>query len=259
MEQEAGHEIGGVLFDLDGVFYVGDKLIPGALETLDQLRDREIPHCFITNTTTKSSVELQAKLHGFGIPCKREQLISAPVATARYLEASGVERCFFAVNPSVMDDFSAFQEDKQQPQAVVLGDIGERWSYALLDKIFQYLLGGATLVAMHRNKYWQKSGGLHIDIGAFVAGLEYVADTTAVITGKPAEAFFQAALAYLGVGRQQAVLVGDDILSDIGGAQSAGIRAALVKTGKYRDELVAKSGITPDWIIPSIAALGTIL
>jgi ribonucleotide monophosphatase NagD (HAD superfamily) len=120
-------------------------------------------------------------------------------------------------------------------------------------------VGGAELVAMHRNKYWQKTGGLHVDIGAFVAGLEYVADVEATITGKPSAAFFDAAVASLGVKSANVVLVGDDIQSDIGGAQSAGLRAALVATGKYRPDLVAQSGIVPDWQLASIADLESIL
>lgn len=247
--------VGGILFDLDGVFYVGNRLIPGARETLEFLAEKQIPYCFVTNTTTQSSRELQAKLTTLGIPCEREQLISAPRATASYLKTQGIKRCAFVINPSVMEDFSDFESVDDRPQAVVVGDIGRRWSYGLLDRIFQHLVSGATLIAMHRNKYWQKSGGLHIDIGAFIAGLEYVADTKAVITGKPTEAFFNAALQYLNEVREKVILVGDDIQSDIGGAQAVGIRAALVKTGKYRPELVTKAGIKPDWIIPSVAHL----
>ena len=252
-------DLDGILFDLDGVFYVGDQVLPGALETLDVLEERLLSYCFITNTTTRSAAELQAKLDNLGIPCRREQLISAPVATAAYLRQQGLERCYFAVNSSVMADFADFTVDESKPQAVVVGDIGTCWSYGLLDQLFQYLLSGATLVAMHRNRYWQKAGGLHMDIGGFVAALEYAANLEAVVTGKPSQAFFTAALDYLGVDRARALLVGDDIDADIGGAQGAGIRAALVQTGKYRGELVERSSITPDWVIPSIADLPDIL
>lgn len=248
-------DVRGVLFDLDGVLYVDGQLIPGAIAALKALADQGIPYCFITNTTTQSAVQLQNKLVAMGIPCGRQQLISAPVATAQYLRREGLTRCFFAVESAVMGDFAGIEATEDNPHAVVLGDIGERWSYALLDRIFHCLLSGVRLVAMHRNKYWQTSAGLHIDIGAFVAGLEYVAETRAVITGKPSGAFFAAALAVLGVDKKHALLVGDDVISDIAGAQSAGIRGALVQTGKYREALVAKSGVTPDLLLPSVAEL----
>jgi len=259
MSNRGKGEVRGVLFDLDGVFYIGDQLVPGAVAALDTLVARGISWRYITNTTTQSAAELRAKLAAMGIPCGGEQLVTAPLATASYLREEGVSRCFFAVSPRVMEDFSGFRHTDDRPEAVVIGDIGEAWSYRLLDRLFQCLLGGARLVAMHRNKYWQREGGLHVDIGAFVAGLEYVAEVEAVITGKPAPAFFAAALASLGVAREAAVLIGDDVYSDVGGAQGVGLRAALVKTGKYREELVAKSGIVPDWILPSVADLVSVL
>jgi HAD superfamily hydrolase (TIGR01458 family) len=245
----------GFLFDLDGVFYVGDSLIPGALECLAELDARSVPYRFVTNTTTMSSAMLMHKLAAMGLQCRPGDLVSAPVATASYLKRNGLNSCFFAVDDAVQADFDGFRQCDDTPQAVIVGDIGDAWNYALVDRLFGFIIGGAELVAMHRNKYWQKQEGLHVDIGAFVAGLEYVAGVEAVITGKPSTVFFDAAIASLGVPRKQVVLVGDDIQSDIGGAQRAGIRAALVKTGKYRPELAAKSGIEPEWVLNSIADL----
>ncbi len=247
--------VAAVLLDLDGVFYVGDRLLEGGVETLDMLRRRGIPYRFITNTTTRSCGQLLDKLQGLGLPAAREDLMTAPLATRSYLEREGLERCYFAVADAIAEDFQGLEHTEKAPDAVVLGDIGDAWDYELLDKLFGYLVDGARLVAMHRNRYWQKAGGLHVDIGLFVAGLEYVADTEAVITGKPANAFFDAALRSMGAGSGETLLVGDDIHSDIGGAQRAGLRGVLVKTGKYREALVRESGIEPDWIIDSIAGL----
>lgn len=255
MDESLKQPVKGILFDLDGVFYVDDQLIPGAVGCLRRLRKRNIGCRFVTNTTTQSSRELEDKLVGLGIPCRRDELITAPVATANYLRRSGIQRCYFAVKPAVMADFDGFSHTDDQPEAVVVGDIGEAWSYSLLDRLFGFVVSGASLVAMHRNRYWQTSAGLHVDIGAFVAGLEYAASVEAVVTGKPAPAFFDAAIASLGVARAHTILVGDDVVSDIGGAQRAGLRAVLVQTGKFRQSLVDKSGIAPDWIIPSVANL----
>lgn len=94
-----------------------------------------------------------------------------------------------------------------------------------------------------------------MDIGAFVAGLEYVTGTEAVVMGKPSKDFFETALQSLDLRPEDAVMVGDDIESDIGGAQRAGIRGILVRTGKFRDELVARSKVEPDAVIDSVANL----
>lgn len=251
--------VDGLLVDLDGVLYVGDQLIPGAVATLHALRARGIPYRFITNTTTLSAAALCAKLAAFGLPVTVNHLITAPVATRDYLLREGLTRCYLAVAAEVRADFAGVDHDEQRPQAVVMGDIGDAWSYQLLNRLFGYLLDGARLVAMHRNKYWQTERGLHVDIGAFVAGLEYAAATEAVVTGKPSPAFFAAALASLGIDGDRVAVVGDDAHSDIGGAQRAGLRGVLVRTGKYRADLVARSGIVPEWNIASIAELHLVM
>src|SRR5690606_40756326 len=140
--------------------------------------------------------------------------------------------CCLAVAPEVLEDFAGIEQVETRPQAVVIGDIGEAWTYALLDRLFNHLLEGARLVAMHRNRYWQTEAGLHVDIGCLVAGLEYVAATEAVVAGKPSRALFAAGLAGLGIAPGRVAVVGVDVLSEVGGAQQVGLRAALVKTGK---------------------------
>jgi len=124
-----------------------------------------------------------------------------------------------------------------------------------LNDAFRVLVGGADLIAMHRGKYWQVADGLALDIGAFVAGLEYATGKTATLVGKPAPAMFRSALADMGLEPADVVMVGDDVYADVGGAQGAGIRGVLVETGKYREELVSRSGVTPDAVIASIAEL----
>jgi HAD superfamily hydrolase (TIGR01458 family) len=117
------------------------------------------------------------------------------------------------------------------------------------------LMDGAGLIALHKGKYWQTAEGLRVDIGAFIAGLEYVTGVDATVIGKPSPAFFQAAVNELGCSKDEIVMVGDDIDADVGGAQQCGIRGILVRTGKYRQDAVAVSSIVPDGTLDSIAHL----
>ena len=112
--------------------------------------------------------------------------------------------------------------------------MGPHFTYPLLNNAFRLLMAGVPLLAMARNRYFMEPDGLSLDMGAFVSGLEYSAGVSAEITGKPAPAFFAAALAELGVAAADAVLIGDDLSDDIGGAQAAGIPGILVRTGKFR-------------------------
>lgn len=120
-------------------------------------------------------------------------------------------------------------------------------------------MDGAELVALQKNRFWLTADGLSLDVGAFVAALEYATRRDAYVVGKPARAFFILPLDNLGVDADAAVMVGDDIESDIGGALDAGLRAVLVRTGKYRPDVAAASGIEPTAVVASIADVPPLL
>lgn len=248
-------DIRGFLFDLDGVFFVGDKVIPGGAEVIRHLKDRNIPCRFTTNTTTRSLETMCREIQKMGLPMEKSEIFSAPQAGVRFLRSQGSPSCYFLLNDDARRDFAEFTENRVDPRYVVVGDIGDGWNYELLNLVFQMLMSGAEILALHKGRYWQMPDSLRMDIGAFVAGLEYVTGKTATVVGKPAKEFFDLALADIGVTADRAVMIGDDIESDIGGAQRAGMKGVLVRTGKYRQELVARSPVKPDLIIASIADL----
>lgn len=249
-----------VMLDLDGTLYVGKQAIPGAIACLQQLRKRGIQLRFLTNTTTKSHDELIARLRVMGFTLEDEELISAPIAAK--LELLSLQqklrrtiRIWPVVADGIKQDFSEFYWDEQKPDFIILGDIGDAWDMALINRLFNAMHAGAELIALHKNHFWQTEEGLKADIGFFVAGLEYVCSKTARVMGKPNRAFFQRVLDSVGVDANNAIMVGDDLDSDVGGAQQMGVRACLVKTGKYRESYVDHSAIKPAYIIPSIADL----
>ena len=145
------------------------------------------------------------------------------------------------------------------PEAVVVGDLGPEWTFQRLNGAFRQLLAGARLVALQRNRYWRTPDGLTIDAGAFVAALEYAAGTEAVVVGKPSREFFRLAADSLPPGSGPAVVVGDDVETDIAGARAAGLGSILVRTGKFRPEALAASPVEPDLIVDSIATLAELL
>jgi HAD superfamily hydrolase (TIGR01458 family) len=245
----------GFLFDLDGVFHVGDNVVPGAIETIAYLRFHNIPHRFTTNTSTRSRESLANKLQGIGLPITAKEIISSPYAAVLYLRGRSDPRCHFVLAEDAIRDFAEFTTTDDHPNVIVLGDVGDRWSYALLNDLFRMMMDGAELIALHKGRYWQVEDGLRMDIGAFVAGLEYVTSKPATIIGKPSQSFFELALKELGLSAEQVAMIGDDIVSDVGGAQAAGLRGILVKTGKYREEIAEQSPVQPDLILKSIDEL----
>jgi HAD superfamily hydrolase (TIGR01458 family) len=142
---------------------------------------------------------------------------------------------------------------------VVIGDAGDTISYENLNAAFRAVIDGAEIIALEKDRYWMAPDGLMLSAGPFVAALEFATGKIATVVGKPSKAFFEMALRDMDVRPDQAAMIGDDIITDIAGARKAGMRAILVKTGKYREEAVRGAPVQPTKIIDSIASIATIL
>jgi HAD superfamily hydrolase (TIGR01458 family) len=247
--------VDAVLLDLDGTLYVGDAPLPGAVAAVGRLKEQRVPLRFLTNTTRLSHSSLAQQLQRMGFPIALDELFTASIAATRWLKDTGIQRISLYLSESAHEDFSEFELDEHAPEAIVVGDLGEGWTYARLNTAFRQLLDGAGLVALQKNRYWRTPDGFALDAGAFVAALEYAAQREAVIIGKPSKTFFRLAAESLGVSPEHIAVIGDDIEADVGGAQGAGLHAALVRTGKFRPDVLATSGIQPDWIADSLGDL----
>jgi len=254
-------DISGVLIDLDGTLYQGGQLIPGAVEAVDRLRSDRVPILFTTNTSRKSQQDILASLAELGFQARREEIFSAPVAAAQWLAGQGIERIQLLVPESTHDDFRRFTITNDQPEAVLVGDLGAGFTFERLNEAFRSLREGSKLVAIHRNRFWIPDGGPTLDAGPFVAALEYGARVEATLVGKPSPAFFHTAAARTGAELRGLAVVGDDVESDIKGARLAGLTAIQVRTGKYDagcDALVPDD-YRPHRIIDSIRDLPGLL
>lgn len=248
-----------LLIDLDGVLYVEDDPIPGAVEAVAALREAGVGLRFVTNTTQRSHARTLEKLQGLGMPVAADELITPAILAVEHCRARGHERVALLMADDVKADFAALTEADDEVDAVIVGDLGERFDYTVLNRAFRLVVDGAELVALQRNRYWLRADGLSLDVGPFVAALEYAADVEAVVVGKPAAAFFLLALSQLGADPAEAAMVGDDVESDIGGAVRAGLRGVLVRTGKFREETLAAADPPPADVVDSIADVPALL
>jgi HAD superfamily hydrolase (TIGR01458 family) len=247
------------LFDLDGVFFVGKEPIRGGRKAIEFLHARNIPCRFTTNTTTRSLDTMYGELIKMGLPIEKSEVFTAPQAAVRFLRQQGSPPIHLILNDNCSHDFAEFPREDHYPKFIVIGDIGDRWDYSLMNRLFGLVMDGATILALHKGRYWQRPDGLRMDIGAFITGLEYVTSKPAVVVGKPSSSFFQLAIDDLKYQPGEVVMIGDDLYNDIEGAQKAGMRAILVRTGKYRDSVTSESTVKPDLIIDSIADLPSLL
>lgn len=248
-----------LLIDLDGVLYVEEEPVPGARAAVAELRDSGAALRFVTNTTARPRRMIVERLHRLGFDPEPGELITPASLAVAHCHERGHERVALLMNDSVKEDFSALEETVDDAQAVIVGDLGEAFGYEILNRAFRQLMNGAELVALQKNRFWLTPAGLSLDVGAFVAALEYASGAEAYVVGKPAPAFFATTLAEIPVAPGRAAMVGDDVESDVDGAQRAGLTGILVRTGKYREDVVRASAIRPDMIVDSIADLPALL
>jgi HAD superfamily hydrolase (TIGR01458 family) len=242
-----------VLLDIDGVLYVEETPVAGAVEAVGRLRELGLPLRFVTNTTSRPRRAIVERLRRLGFAFEDDEVVTpARLAVGRCVER-GHERVALLMNDAVKQDLAELTEADADVDAVIVGDLGPGFTYERLNHAFGLVMGGAELIALQKNRFWLTSDGLALDAGPFVAALEYATARRAFVVGKPSGDFFATVLDELGVAPDEAAMVGDDVESDIGGALDAGLAAILVRTGKYREEVVRSSGIEPTLVLDSIA------
>lgn len=246
--------VDGLLIDIDGVLLLGEEVIAGAAETLAALRARGIPYRYMTNTTIYCRYTMLDRLRARGFDAELEELYTATYVAARYLHAQKAQRYFPLLLPDAQLEFSGIEVDEDQPEYVVVGDMGASFTFARLNKAFRALLNGAKLVALHKKRHWRTADGPYLDAGPFVMALEYATEEQAIVVGKPSAAYFNLVLQDLHLPPNRVAVVGDDIEIDVRGAKLMGMQGWLVKTGRFRKEDLGR-GIWPDRVLNSIADL----
>ncbi|XP_015590204.1 haloacid dehalogenase-like hydrolase domain-containing protein 2 [Cephus cinctus] len=224
------NKIKAVLIDLSGTLHIDSSIIPGAVEALNRLRRTNLLIKFVTNTTKESKSILYNRLKNLGFDIKKDEIFSS-LAAARETIISRQLNPQLLLDSNAMEDFEDLIKEGI-PNAVVVGLAPDKFHYEELNKAFRLLLDGASLIAIHEGRYYKRSDGLALGPGAFVKGLEYSAKVKAEVIGKPTPAFFKAALK--DIPPEAAIMIGDDVVDDVAGAQGIGMRGFLVQTGKYR-------------------------
>lgn len=234
-----------LLIDFDGVVKLGDKPALDTDEFLNFLTENNIPSCIISNSTLRTGDLIKQFFSSHGIE------LTIPALTAFDSTASFVKKRYRRVQVYCRDYLIHHLEgmiDEKNPEAIIVGDIEDRWNYAIINDIFKKVFNGAELIAMHKNKYWSPHGELLIDAGAFVKAIEYSSGKDAILIGKPSPIYFQSALERIGFpSDSKFFMIGDDIETDIAGAQSCEGKGILIYTGKTKYPLKDDIKIKPDF------------
>jgi HAD superfamily hydrolase (TIGR01458 family) len=240
--------IRGLLLDLDGTLYLGDQPIEGAREAVESLKASGLALRYVTNTTRRPRREVSEHLRSLGFRVEEAEIFTPARAASGLI---GDKSVFPLVDESLLEDLRDVTLGAAHPDYVLVGDLGEDFTYGRLNAAFRFLAGGAELLALQKNRYWRTQEGLSLDAGPFIAALEYASGKRATVVGKPERDFFRLALGDMKLQPHEVAMVGDDAEADVAGAQAAGLRGILVKTGKYHPEAEGE----PDLLLDSIAVL----
>ena len=252
-------DIDAVLCDVHGVLYVHPEAIPGSPEGVAKLRQSGKPFRFLTNSTQFPKSHIVASLRELGIDLQPHEVLTSPEAAGLVLQQRGLQKIGWLCAPALSEDLPAADPVLPGPgagsrvDAVLVGDMGPRFTYEVLNQAFRWLRDGAVLVALARNRFYKSAEGLVLDSGPFVRLLEDAAGTQAVVTGKPSPQFFEAGLRTLGSDPSRTMMVGDDLEFDVLAAMNLGIQGCLVRTGKFREGDLTASSKQPDLVVENLA------
>lgn len=270
-----------VLLDITGVLYESGTAgaIAGSIDAIKSLRSSGLPFRLVTNETQNPVPKLVEKLNGFGYDFAEGEIIAPGPTVRRYLDAHSL-RPYLLVHKKLLPEFEGLSTE--EPNVVVVGDAAQYFTFAAVNGAFQLLLALKErqqqqqqqtpenssqtplplLISMGKNKYYKENGALTIDLGAYTTALEYAADVQSLVIGKPSAAYFNAALASFSGGisaepqqfsPEEVLMVGDDLMGDVKGAQDVGMRGVLVRTGKFRPSDAHHPTVKPDAIVENLA------
>lgn len=234
-----------VLIDFDGVIRLVDRIAPDAADFFSFLKSNHIPFFLLSNSTLRTSNEMLEFLKSNGVDMEIPSMTVVD-ATLQYVKENYKQVSVYCRN-NIKALFSEF-DTNDNPEAVVLGDIGDGWTYETMNEIFRKVFNGADIIAMHKNRYWEPDGKtLIMDAGSFISAIEYASSKTAILIGKPSPLYFNTALKKLGFDPgSKFIMVGDDLESDIAAAQQIGSMGILVYTGKTKYPLT-NGTVRPDF------------
>lgn len=220
-----------LFLDLSGVLYEGNRSIDGAADLVKSARESGLVLRFVTNTTSRERQTIISDLHSMGIFIEEFELFTAAMAAKSYIMKQQL-RPFCLVHEAIKSEFDAL--DQRDPNCVLLGNAREGLHYQSLNTAFQLCQRGMPLIGIGMNKYFKEDHELKLDAGPFIKAIEWAADTTAIIMGKPSGQFFAEVVASTPFHSNQCLMVGDDVIADVQGAIDAGLQACLVRTGKFQ-------------------------
>ncbi len=248
------------IFDLDGTIYLGDTLLPGAAETVAEIRAAERRTIFLSNNPTRTREQYADKLTRMGIPTPVEDIVNSSFVMVRWLLREAPDACLFVVGEEPLKGElleAGFQLSEQSGEIdIVVASFDRTFVYHKLQVAFDAIRGGARLVATNGDRYCPTPEGGEPDAAAIIAAIEACTGVVCdPIVGKPSPIMVATIMDMLGLPPEECMMVGDRLETDIQMGVSAGMATCLVLTGDANREKLAASGLEPTCVLEKIDGL----
>jgi 4-nitrophenyl phosphatase len=248
------------ILDMDGVFWRGDSLIPGATAFMDELTMRRLPYMFVTNnaTSTPNQISLRAKSHGISV--SPDQILTSSQAALLLLQGKlPRDAKMFMIGESGLRNAlqsGGFEllSSGEGADAVVVG-LDRKVSWEALSEAVYAIASGALFVGTNSDASFPTERGFAPGNGAILAAIEKTTAVSPLVVGKPEPTLFLEAGAILGIEPKNTLVVGDRLETDIAGGQRAGMVTALVLTGVTAREHLKNSSVNPSFVFEDLAQL----
>jgi len=247
------------IFDLDGVVYIGDEMVPGALHVLDRLRDDRRTVRFLTNDPRPTREGIVRRLNRAGIAADLKEVTSSGSVAAEYLQRHGFKVAYVVGSKGLKQEIEQVgvgvrdTSHTEEADAVVVG-CDENVGYRHIALSARLIQSGAAFVATNADATFPTVEGPAPATGAIVAAIRCAAGRSPYFVGKPESEIFDVALD--GRSNESAIMIGDTIETDVIGAHRFGIKAVLLSDKKPRHSSI-KEGPCPDLIISSLTDILT--
>ncbi len=240
---------------MDGVIYRGNKLIPGAAEFIQRLRETDTRFLFLTNNSQRTRRDVAMKLCRMGVEATDRDIFTCAMATARFVAQQKPNGSAYVIgeggllNALHLNGYSVVEDN---PDFVIVGE-GRTMTFEMIEKAVRLVAGGARLLATNLDPNCPTEAGVRPGAGAIVAMIERATGKEAFSVGKPSPIMMRAARKQLGLTSEQTVMVGDTMETDILGGVGLGYRTILVLSGGTQPEDLKNFAYQPDMILDSVA------
>ena len=247
------------LMDMDGTLYLGDSVLPGAMDFIRTLERTGRRWIYLTNNSSRGGKDYVPRLRQLGFPCTEEQVYTSGMATAAWLKKTYPDKPVFPVGTvrflmELADHGITFTEEN--PAAVVVG-FDRELTYAKLEKAVHFLRRGSGFVAANPDRVCPMPNDEVLpDCGSICALLTAATGREPLYIGKPDRRMVDVISEQTGIPNERIVCVGDRLYTDISVGVNAGAVSVLVLSGETTEDMLQRSEIRPDYVFRSVGEIG---